>query len=134
MLNGGCLCGAIRYRTDGEPFHLSICHCSLCRRASGAPFVAWFSVPRANLAVASGSPSWFRSSAWGERGFCQRCGTALFYRSGELIEEIDITIASLDDPELLAPRDQLYAADRIRWIDGVHLLPAFPAARRSGDA
>ncbi|MGH7121293.1 MAG: GFA family protein [Acetobacteraceae bacterium] len=130
MLSGGCLCGAIRYQTDGAPFHESICHCSLCRRASGAPFVAWFSVPRESLALISGSPSWFRSSPSAERGFCSRCGTALFFRSRELTDEIDITIASLEEPGSIQPCQQLYAADRIRWVGDVSTLPAFPAARR----
>lgn len=133
MLSGGCLCGAIRYQTDGSPFHESICHCSLCRRASGAPFVAWFSVPRASLKLISGSPSWFRSSPSAERGFCARCGAALFFRSRELADEIDITIASLEQPGRLPPREQLYAADRLSWVDEVPGLPAFPAAR-SGSA
>ncbi len=43
MLNGGCLCGAIRYEAGAGAFHQSACHCSLCRRASGAPF---YGLPR----------------------------------------------------------------------------------------
>ncbi len=129
MLTGGCLCGAIRYQTDGAPFHESICHCSLCRRSSGAPFVAWFSVPRASATLTSGAPAWFHSSIYGERGFCAQCGTSLFFRSADLPDEIDITTASLDDPGLLPPRDQLYTATRIQWIEDALVLPSFPAAR-----
>lgn len=43
-LEGGCLCGAVRYRVTGKPYHVTHCHCSMCRRASGAPLVTWFSV------------------------------------------------------------------------------------------
>ncbi len=131
MLEGGCLCGAIRYATDGAVFHESVCHCSMCRRASGAPVVAWFSVPRATLRVISGSPAWYRSSAKAERGFCPTCGTPLFYRSSVLTEEIDITSASLDEPARVPPKDQIYTATRIPWVGTIDALPAFAEWRLS---
>ena len=63
MLTGGCLCGEVRYEADGAPFHKTVCHCSMCRRASGAPIVAWFSVPREELRWVQGAPKRYRSSA-----------------------------------------------------------------------
>ena len=53
---GGCLCGAVRYRVSGSPYHQTHCHCTLCRRASGAPFVTWFSVAREGFLVTQGKP------------------------------------------------------------------------------
>ena len=53
MLKGGCFCGRIRYETAGTPFRETNCHCSICRRTSGAPFVTWFSVLRSELLRAS---------------------------------------------------------------------------------
>ena len=64
MLTGGCLCGHVRYEADGAPFHETICHCSMCRRAAGAPMVAWFSVPRAGFRVVAGTPARFASKQW----------------------------------------------------------------------
>ena len=128
MLEGGCLCGAVRYATNAPPFHETVCHCTICRRASGAPFVAWFSVHPASLSV-SGAPAWFRSSATGERGFCPRCGTQLFFRSNGLPEETDVTTASLDDPSLVPPRDQVRTSSCISWAPGVPTLPAFREGR-----
>ena len=46
MLTGGCFCGRVRYEARGPAFNRTSCHCSICRRTSGAPFVAWFSVAR----------------------------------------------------------------------------------------
>lgn len=42
---GGCLCGAVRYRITGEPKSVGYCHCRMCQRAAGAPVVAWATVP-----------------------------------------------------------------------------------------
>jgi hypothetical protein len=56
MLKGGCFCGWIRYEAAGTPFHETSCHCSICRRTTGAPFVTWFSVPRPGFRLVRGEP------------------------------------------------------------------------------
>ncbi len=49
MLEGGCFCGKIRYQIDAEEPLAVNCHCSMCRRTSGAPFVVWLVVPKADF-------------------------------------------------------------------------------------
>ena len=102
---GGCLCGAVRYRVSGQPYHLTHCHCTLCRRAAGAPFVTWFSVPSGAFRVTRGEPIRYRSSPEAVRGFCGRCGTQLTFQRDDTPGEVDITVCSLDDPEALTPED-----------------------------
>jgi len=84
----------VRYVVDGAPFHETNCHCSICRRASGAPFVAWFTVASDAFQVVAGEVASFSSSGHGERSFCPRCGTPLTFSSRHFSEEIDITVAS----------------------------------------
>ena len=115
-LEGGCLCGAVRYRVTGKPYHLTHCHCTLCRRASGAPFVTWFSVPSEGFRIAQGEPVGYQSSPGAVRSFCGRCGTALTCQRDDLRGEIDITVCSLDDPEALTPEDHTYVRSRLRWV------------------
>jgi hypothetical protein len=55
MLTGGCFCGAIRYEARGTPFHETSCHCSICRRTTGAPFVTWFSVRSPDFRIIQGN-------------------------------------------------------------------------------
>jgi hypothetical protein len=129
MLTGGCLCGEVRYEADGVPFHKTVCHCSMCRRASGAPTVAWFSVPRGELRWMRGGPQHYRSSAQATRGFCVRCGTALTYENDAYPDEIDITTCSLDDPELVPPTDHTRTSSRLRWVKLSDGLPQHPEAR-----
>ena len=99
MLTGGCYCGAVRYETDGEPFHETICHCADCRRIVGAASVAWFTVPRATLRFTRQEPASVRSSPAVMRRFCGACGTSLTYANDGAPDEIDVTTASLDDAE-----------------------------------
>ncbi len=61
-LAGGCLCGAVRYRIDAAPASVMICHCATCRRAAGAPSVAWATVPAAGFALTAGAPAEYASS------------------------------------------------------------------------
>lgn len=130
MMEGGCFCGFVRYRCDGAPSHETICHCGICRRASGAPFVAWFTVPVSQCTFTAGAPSSFDSSEHGTRTFCPRCGTPLTFRSAHAPGEIDVTTCSLDDPESLPPKDHTHTATRLSWVALDDDLPEF-AGRRS---
>ena len=131
MLNGGCLCGDIRYEAGAGAMHQSACHCSMCRRASGAPFVAWFSVPRLNLRWLQGRPSSYASSEHGTRSFCARCGTQLLFEDDRYPEEVDLTTCSLDDPDRLAPQSHIYTATQVAWVKLDDGLPRYSASSRS---
>jgi len=129
MLTGGCLCGEIRYEAHGTPFHPTLCHCSMCRRAAGAPVVAWFSVRRDEYRVTSGTPARYASSPGVIRTFCPRCGTSLTFESAAHAEEIDITTASLDDPEAVPPRDHTRTETQLSWMAVTDGLTVFPELR-----
>ena len=57
MLEGGCLCGEVRYAVDGEIGQVSHCHCSMCRRIHGAAFGTYGAVPKENFRWVSGADS-----------------------------------------------------------------------------
>jgi hypothetical protein len=119
---GGCQCGAVRYRLLTPPEHASICHCGMCRRASGQPFMAFARVNHQNLRWTRGQPSIFRSSDIVERGFCNACGTPLTYRCVESAG-ISVTIGSLDDPEAARPVLQFGVEGKLSWTGGLDGLP-----------
>ncbi len=115
-LEGGCLCGAVRYRLLSQPFDAGYCHCLRCRRASGAPVVAFATVPLADF-VMTGEPRRRRSSSFGERWFCGDCGTQLAMHVDHQPGTIDFTIASLDAAELLVPAFHIFFGKRLGWFD-----------------
>jgi len=129
VLEGGCFCGAIRYETAGRPAHRTICHCSICRRTTGAPLVAWFTVPRDALRIVAGTPASFGSSAKGTRTFCPRCGTQLTFQYADAPDEIDVTTCSLDDPGRVPPEDHTHASARVAWLALGDGLPVHRGAR-----
>jgi hypothetical protein len=130
-MTGGCHCGAIRYRLEGEAQHVDLCHCQDCRRSSGAPLVCWAGVPEANLIIDKGTPKSFNSSGSAYRSFCPDCGTGLFYRNAELLPGVvEVQSATLDHPETLPPHQHIQAAERLSWMEYAHKLPSverFPA-------
>jgi hypothetical protein len=125
MLHGKCLCGAIRYEIDGVSTSETNCHCSICRRASGASPVAWFTVPRASLRFTAGKPVEYQSSAHATRGFCSTCGSQLTFHTLKAPDAIDITTCTLDNPEQAAPRAHIHASSKLPWVPLPGELPVY---------
>jgi hypothetical protein len=128
-LEGGCLCGAVRYRISAEPRNTDYCHCRMCRRAGGGPVVARLTVADAGFAWIKGAPAVYRSSADAERLFCSNCGTQLALRDEP--DYLDVTLASLDEPAAVRPSYHIWTASRIAWFDTVDDLPRYPHNRRA---
>ena len=122
-LTGGCQCGAVRYEWVEPPRYASICHCRMCQKASGQPFMALTGGKLENLRWTRGQPSIFKSSDRGERGFCAKCGTPLTYRF-EGTGRISVAMASLDNPEAMRPTRQYGIESKLTWTDGLASLPA----------
>jgi len=126
-LTGGCQCGAVRYRLDAAPEWAGVCHCRMCQKAGGAPFMAFFLVREKNLVFTRGALSTFRSSAVAERGFCSACGTPLSYRMDGR-DEVSVTIGSLDEPARVPPKEQLGVESMLPWFPHLADLPATESA------
>jgi hypothetical protein len=118
---GGCQCGAVRYRAEGEIGFPHVCHCRMCQKAAGNYFMPFGGVKYENFRFTRGEPSWFQSSDTVKRGFCGRCGTPLFYDGGS--DHISITLGSLDDPESIKPQIQTNLSHKMSWfgeLDGLN--------------
>lgn len=126
-LTGGCQCGAVRYRLEAEPGGANICHCRMCQKAGGAPFMAFAGVPLKDFVVTHGEMTTFASSDIAERGFCALCGTPLTYR-GLSAAHVSVTIGSLDDPNAVAPQTQLGVESQVAWLTNALALPAMTTA------
>jgi hypothetical protein len=123
QLEGGCLCGAVRYRVACAPLEAGYCHCGVCRRSSGAPVLAFATVPRADFTLIAGAPRKRRSTSFGERWFCADCGTQLVMCVDHQPDTIDFTLASLDNPTATAPEFHIFFGSRIGWFDIADRLP-----------
>lgn len=127
MHTGGCHCGNLRYQLDAPLHDIAHCHCSICRRTSGGIVMTWTSVPLEGFKWTAGSPTAYDSAPTCVRYFCSNCGAqvALFSRNSP--EKMDVTIATLDHPEL-APADRhIWTDSRLPWLHLDEHLPEEPA-------
>ncbi|MDG2516815.1 GFA family protein [Lysobacter soli] len=125
IFEGGCLCGAIRYRATAEPLRGVICHCGMCRRHSGAPALAFVHFPATAFTWSGMEPAWFHSSANAERGFCARCGSTLGMREAVLADRVQVCVGSLDEPDRVRIDDHVWTRSRIAWFDTRDTLQRF---------
>jgi hypothetical protein len=122
--SGGCLCGAIRYEVYGDAMQTSLCHCEDCRRASGAPAVAWTFFPPNSLRWIQGSPREIRF-AGRVRSFCADCGSPLLFADPALPQFTEVNTCTLDEPTAFPPGDQCWMVDEIPWMRSLHALVRF---------
>ncbi|MGQ7790974.1 GFA family protein [Faunimonas sp. B44] len=131
-LTGGCQCGAVRYTLLAQHRTADVCHCRMCQRSSGAPFVAFAQFRAEDVRWDRGAPKLFRSSNLVDRGFCAACGTTLTYQflpHGT----VSITLASLDDPNAITPQAQMGMESRLAWLDAALALPGQTTEASFGD-
>jgi hypothetical protein len=125
-LEGGCFCGAIRYKVEGPPLDAGYCHCRMCQRTTAAPAVPWATWRRAGFAWLGAEPGTLRSSKHGRRRFCRECGTHLVFEAADQPGEIDISTVTLDLPEAVRPQYHIWTRSRLGWFETADTLPRFP--------
>ncbi|MBO6719269.1 MAG: GFA family protein [Rhizobiaceae bacterium] len=114
-ISGGCQCGAVRYRVEGELSNPHLCHCRMCQKAAGNYFMPLAGAPRERISVTRGEPGWFHSSDIVRRGFCTMCGTPLFFDPVDS-EHLLVTLGSLDDPSRYRPVSEDSVESRVHFL------------------
>jgi hypothetical protein len=127
---GGCRCGAVRYRCTSEPAAVVHCFCRDCQYASGGVGAPVLVVEAEKVSI-EGTPAVFDSATdsgnIATRSFCSRCGSPLFARSsasGGVL--MGIKVASLDDPTWAVPNVQVWTASAPPWAGVRDDLVKFP--------
>ena len=125
---GGCMCGAVRYRLRGPFTYSAHCHCRSCQRAVGAGYATYSAVAPENFEIINGEMAIYHSSPGVNRGFCSACGTSLSY-SGDDWTDHAIMSATLDDPTAAVPTSNVYISHRQPWValdESLNFFNEFP--------
>ena len=122
---GGCLCGTVRFQLGSEPFDAGWCHCRTCQLNSGSPGMVFASVPVADFRWTEGESDVrdVKSSGFGHRKFCGRCGTQFLMQVDHQPETVDFSVATLDAPASVQPGFHIFWSSRISWLDPGDDLP-----------
>ncbi|MBB4001249.1 GFA family protein [Aurantimonas endophytica] len=116
---GGCNCGAVRLEIRGEPIRVGLCHCTVCRKETGGPYLAFVVFPEAAVTAHGETRSW--ADDFVRRHFCPTCGSRLFSVEGN--GEVEVRLGCLDAaPTDLAPTYENWVVHRESW------LPELPGA------
>jgi hypothetical protein len=91
--------------------------------------VPWATFARTELHFTRGAPTEYRSSPAVLRGFCATCGTSLTYLNEARAQDIDLTLASLDEPQRLAPAMHVCVAHKLPWLSIEDGLPRYPGVQ-----
>ena len=128
-LSGGCLCGALRYRCQGQPEWVGHCHCWMCKKHSGSAFTTFVLFEGPNRVTwLDESPAIYHMEHGVERGFCARCGSTISFSRPDR-EEVSVLAGSLDDPDSIRPMLHIFTEQKCDWIeinDGLPTHPRFP--------
>jgi len=126
---GGCLCGAVRYESEGAPQFSLQCHCRDCQRASGAPHMAAVRVSSADFRIVTGMPKRYVASADSgnaiTRAFCGDCGTPLYVQVSTRPDIVGIRVCTFDDPSWFQPEANIFVKSAQPWDHRDPDVPAF---------
>ena len=123
-LEGGCLCGRVRYRATPDHRDGYYCHCRMCQLAYGNTRAAYFNLRKSEVQWL-GAPAHYASSKIACRGFCSHCGTPLSFEFLDS-DRMDLSVGSLDDPSAMKPTEHFAVESRIAtW----HVPDGLPESR-----
>ncbi len=121
---GGCLCGAVRYEINGPLRDVVNCHCSMCQRLHGT-FGPHSKALKVNITITkSNGLAWYKTSDVARRGFCQQCGSSLFWEPFGL-EATGIIAGSLDGPTGLKTMGHIFVGEKSDFYEITDGLPQF---------
>jgi hypothetical protein len=129
-IEGGCVCGAIRFKITADPVGGGVCHCRACQYAAGGPPTYVLLAPKMAFEVTKGTPKVYKSlgDSGGEvgRAFCGECGTPLYSIPGPMTPFVPVKVGALDDPSGYTPNLHLYMDEAQPWHLTHEGLPQFP--------
>jgi len=125
VARGRCLCGAVRFEVHGPLRPIIYCHCTMCRRSSGHFDAATACAPEHLRLLSAASLRWYRSSPMARRGFCDTCGSQLFWEPAQG-EHVSIWAGTLESPTGLRAAKHIFVADKGDYYEIMDRLPQWP--------
>lgn len=121
---GGCHCGALRYRVRTLSDDVAHCHCSICRRVSGGLVVTWLTLPLGDFQWLGGEPRCYVAPASCKRYFCGQCGAHVALVSTHSPDTVDVSVTTLDHPQMVRPHKHIWTDSRLPWLHLDEHLPS----------
>ncbi|MGC2201720.1 MAG: GFA family protein [Stellaceae bacterium] len=118
-IEGGCLCGKVRYSADAEPAFVGVCHCKNCQKQAGTAFSVVVAIPTPALSM-QGAVKTFNgrgdSGKTVHRRFCPECGSPILSEAEALPGLAIIKAGTLDDPSWVKPAMEIFCDSAQPWV------------------
>lgn len=126
-VNGGCLCGCVRYEAEVFLKNGYICHCTVCQKSSGQPAELTVLIKAGTLKYLKDEPTYYISSTFGKRGFCRECGSRIVWQAADPQHEwtTNLDVGSLDNPSEARMTCHIYVDTQLPWYNICEDLPKF---------
>ena len=128
---GGCQCGRVRYRVDGEPVAMTICHCRECQRQSGSAFGTSTIVRKDAFTILRGEPKIYTRDSDSGRpvvcAFCPECGTRIYHEPRYMDGVVNVKAGTFDDPSFFRPSIEVWTKRQHPWLAMTCDLQSFEA-------
>jgi hypothetical protein len=128
---GGCACGAVRYRALGKPLFGTVCHCTFCQRRLASAFAVLVTFPEAAIEITQGELAEVEyhsdeSGRWLRMNFCKACGTTVYHTAE--IRPGDRTVAggTFDDTHWFAVSRHIWVKSKLPWVNVPEDVQSFP--------
>jgi len=118
-IEGGCLCGRVRYSAETEPVFVGVCHCTDCQKFSGSAFAAVVALPSPALKVTGTLKCFTKAGDSGKpihRRFCPECGSGIVDEGEAMPGVAMINVGTLDDKSWVKPAAQIYCDSAQPWV------------------
>ncbi|WP_299964990.1 GFA family protein [uncultured Roseobacter sp.] len=123
MVEGSCLCGGTAYRLSGALRNSVACHCQQCRKTSGHYVSATQVGPEQLTVTKDDTLTWYQSSPGAFRGFCNKCGSSMFWRHVDDKGAVSVMSGTLDAPTGITTEKHIFVADKGDYYDIADDLP-----------
>jgi len=118
-LNGGCLCGAVRYTSKSAPEFIGVCHCRDCKKFTGSAFGIMVGLPKTALQIRGVIKTFSKLADSGKpilRHFCPECGSSIAEEPSRRPGTIILNAGTLDDPSSVMPTVEIYCDRALPWV------------------
>ena len=131
-LQGGCLCGKVRYEISADPVFSGVCHCTSCQKGSGSAFNVVVAVPSSGVAITGELKTYTGKGDSGQatmHQFCPNCGSPISSEAALMPGVTMIAVGTLDDPSAVSPQMHIYCRSKMSWVqipEGVGKFETMP--------
>jgi len=131
MIEGGCLCGGVRYQYTAELQDVVVCHCQQCKKAQGSAFAVNAPIRQEFFTLLSGQQLLreYRHSPFKSRVFCENCGSALYSQRDDTPDLIRLRLGTLDTIDIPAPNYHIHHENAVDWCRFDESQPRYPVAK-----